>query len=181
MNIESLLTNLSARLPELRWKLSQLGPSFRVSSLPKGLFRLNTAIEPQAYVQEIQQDILTLAQREDYQCSVFIAEKISQKINVLVSLCHQYRPINKVKTTPAFTVDRLISRQQWLDSLAKEISLLEEQQQALLQTLTAMDSQIGQATLNLKAELGTLERQLSLAREAYQKKCFLPHNVNSVV
>lgn len=60
-----------------------------------------------------------------------------------------------------------MTRQQWLQSLEHEMEVLSHQQQALFNRQQKhLDAE---AQLALQAELGALEKRLTLLRETYQK------------
>lgn len=168
MNIALLLEELEARLPELEWKLNSLGQSWSIRSLPRGLFRPSTQASGQACIAEIKADMQTLACQQSEYSAYYLAQRIDQKIKVLVSLCQQK---SKQKTTVKefnFGLQSISTRQQWLQSLAKDLTRLEEQQRAMLLAVEQMQQRGDtQALLNLKMDLGEIEKQLTLAKEAF--------------
>lgn len=167
-----LLTELIARLPELEWKISGLGSSFSSYSLPRGLFR--AAIEPSgvACVAEIKADIQALSQQQNERSAFYLAERIRQKVNVLVALCQIHSRKNKSAEKVHFGVTMLSTRQQWIQNLTTDIHTLEGQQQAITKTLEQMIRSNNSATiLQLKAELGEIERRVTLAKETLARVC----------
>lgn len=169
MNIKQLLAELSGRLPELEWKLGNMGKVFSSKSLPKSLFRLGMGASSRAYVEEIKTDIQILGQRRDQSSALFLAGRIRQKINVLVALCQLDTTLEKPDTNINYNMDRLATRQQWLQSLTEEISILDQQLQALRSTHKKLIGQDPASQLNLQAELGRVEKRLTLAQETYKK------------
>ncbi len=170
MNIAQLLADLEARLPELEWKFATLGIVLSPNSLPKGLFYLRQATTASACVAEIKDDIQALTLQKNESSSYYLAKRIHQKINVLVILCQIQANKPKKEEKIHFGVKQLSTRQQWLQTLENDIRILKAQQQALTKTLQQMQSQAhAQAILNLQAELGKLEKHLTLAQETYAR------------
>ncbi|KTC94403.1 primosomal replication protein [Legionella erythra] len=164
--VHGLLNELSARLPELEWKLANLH-AFNPLSLPKGLFQTANTPDASAFIAEVKKDIDRLARRNDLQSAHFVAERIKQKINVLVSLCQLHDKSSLRAEKPDYTLPRIMTRQQWLQSLEHEMEVLSHQQQALFNRQQKhLDAE---AQLALQAELGALEKRLTLLRETYQK------------
>lgn len=164
---ESVLKKLTARLPELEWKLSRLGSAFAVSALPAGLFSARIGTTAQSAVAEIKSDIAALAKRREGRSSLYLARRIQQKINVLVALCHQAN-LDEKKDNPSshLGINQLMTRQQWLSSLTSEIDRLVVQKEALSR---ALSETIPATCLILEGEMGELEKRLTLARERYQQ------------
>ena len=110
--ISELLDELTARLPELEWKIGELNASFSNHSLPPGLFR--RAIEPSgsACVAEIKTDIQALSQQKNERSAHYLAERIKQKINVLVALCQIQSRKTKPEDKNYFGIKMLSTRQQ---------------------------------------------------------------------
>lgn len=165
---DELLTGLIARLPELEWKISGLGIANH--SLPKGLFRTYRETNGSAYVAEIKEDLQSLSQQKNARSALYLAERIRQKVNVLVALCHMHKRRNKSEEKVYFGVKMLGTRQQWINDLEADIHVLETQQQAMHKTLEQMlRGNNAEAILQLKAELGEIERRLTLARETLNR------------
>jgi hypothetical protein len=161
-----LLHELIARLPELEWKINGLGSSFSGHSLPRGLFRWSFEPSGAACVAEIKADLQALSQQDNERSANYLAERIRQKINVLVALCQIHSRKNKPQQKAYFGVKMLSTRQQWIHDLEVDIRTMEQQQQAMNKTLDQMmRSQNAAAILQLKSELGEIERRLTLAKE----------------
>ena len=170
MSISALLVELEERLPELEWKINTLGNSFSFKSLPRGLFRPRFEVTPSACVAEIKADMRALALQKSEYSAHYLAQRIHQKINVLVTLCHLRANKQKKNEKINFGVTSISTRQQWLQSLQKDINLLTEQQLAMTKTLEQMQSRGNpQALLNLQAELGEIEKRLTLAKETFAR------------
>ncbi len=170
MSIETkrLLTTLTARLPELEWKVGELGSSFSSHKLPRGLFRTDTPTGS-ACIAEIKKDIQSLSKHEG-NSAAYLAMRIQQKVNVLVALCQIHSRHHKPENKASFGVQMLSTRQQWLHTLETDIWTLEKQQQAMSKTLEQMmRGQNSAAILQLKAELGEIERRLTLAKETLNR------------
>lgn len=163
-----VLSELMTRLPELEWKISALGTSFPVHSLPRGLFRsIPNGI---ACIAEIKADMESLSRREHEFSSLYLAQRIQQKINVLVTVCQIHKRKNHPEETPSFGLTTLTTRQQWIRGLEMNILSLEKQQQAMTNTLEHMLRQQNSVViLDLQAELGKVECKLTLAKETLNR------------
>ncbi|WP_425169859.1 hypothetical protein [Legionella sp.] len=168
-----LLTELIARLPELEWKISKLGLSFLSYNLPRNLFRFHREGETTAgaCITEIKEDLQTLLQQKSERSAFYLAEQIRRKVNVLVTLCQIHSRKNKKEEKVYFGVKMLSTRQQWIAQLEMDIGTLEKQQQALAKTFEQRidNNHNSAATLQLKAELGEIERRLTLAQETFNR------------
>ncbi|MDR3501033.1 MAG: primosomal replication protein [Legionella sp.] len=165
---KQLLKNLTARLPELEWKVGELGGAFSSHKLPRGLFR---TVSPSgaACIAEIKTDIQSLSMQEGNSAS-YLATRIQQKVNVLVALCQIHSRHHKPEDKASFGIKMLSTRQQWIQTLETDIQTLEKQQQAMTKALEQMmRGQNATAILQLKAELGELERRLTLAKETFNR------------
>jgi hypothetical protein len=167
--INELTSDLIARLPELEWKTSDLNPSLFNKSLPKNVFR-TLDVSAATCINEIKVDIQTLSKQNNYLSAHYLAEQVKQKISVLVGLC-KIEKKNKTKKDTGFGIAMLSTRQQWLQSLEQNVTLLIKQQEALAKTLAQMQLNNTDVAilLNLKSELGEAERRLTLAKEALNK------------
>lgn len=165
--INDLLEELTSRLPELEWKISGLSAAISSHNLPRGLFRPGIELTGTGCIQEIKADIQALSLQKNQRSAYFLAERINQKINVLVALCQmdsrKQKPIEKLN----FGVTMLSTRQQWIHNLEQDIITLENQQQAMAKSMLQMKRvDNSSAILILQSELGEVERRLTLAREA---------------
>ncbi len=168
MDNKDLLKQLSERLPELEWKINSFGAALSLNSLPRGLFRQRLEMTAAACVDEIKSDISHLARQKSEYSSFYLAAKIQQKISVLVTLCHLQTNKPKAQAKMKFGLEQISTRQQWLQTLEKDIEQLRCQQQAMIKTLTQKQEKGDtQRVLKLQAELGELEKRLTLAKEAY--------------
>lgn len=169
-----LLIELGIRLPELEWKINELGSFFPYHSLPKGLFRAAIGSRASLYIAEIKADIDGLMSQESERGSFYLAERIRRKVNVLVALCQIHRRKNKLEQKKPFELNMLSTRQQWIANLETNISTLEVQKQAMNTALEQMlRSSNSAAILELKAELGELDRRLTLAQETLNRAIFV--------
>ena len=164
---DEILNRLIARIPELEWKVRDIGTFISSQNIPKGLFRI---AEPSgaSCIAEIKADIYRLSQQNDERSAIYMAERLRQKVNVLVVLCQVYHRKNKPENKFGFCVNMLSTRQQWINDLEAEINLLVEQQQAIKNTLEQLKFHHPKSNiiLNVKLDLGEVERRLTLAREA---------------
>lgn len=163
--LADILQTLAARLPELEWRLGEVG-KIHVQALPKGLFQSSKGddwIDPLACIQEIKQNLMTLNLVHESSAGSFLALKISQKINVLLRLCQMHRRKAAAKGRVSFEMNQLATRQQWLETLEKEIERLSVQQTAILSTLEK-NRHLPAVVLTLQQELGELTRQLTLVQ-----------------
>jgi len=168
--IDELLTKLSARLPELEWKISELSTPISGHSLPRGLFRSRIEYSGATCIQEIKEDIHALSLQKNQRSESFLALRINQKINVLVVLCQIQSRKSTPNKKPGFSLKMLSTRQQWIQGLESDIELLVIQHGAMAKSLAQM--QLGAnaaAVLNLQADLGEVERRLTLAKEALNR------------
>lgn len=166
-----LLSQLMARLPELEWKISELGSFFSSQRLPKGLFRTDSGLNGgAACIAEIKADIHALGAQKNKRSAVYLAERIRRKINVLVVLCQMHQGKAKPEEKPVFGIKMLSTRRQWINDLELEIKTLEEQQQAMTKALEHLrHNHNPSAILHLKAELGEVVRRLTLAKETLNR------------
>ena len=164
--IHEAVSLLSARLPELAWKLGAINSPLNPKLLPRGLFNEQFDMTPQSCLDEINANLQGLKNQKNERSAHYLAERVHKKINVLVRLC-QIRTDKKstVESSP-FGLQAITTRQQWLQSLEDDIARLHAQQQALTISLSKLESR-GEALaiLSLKAELGEVARQLTLANE----------------
>jgi hypothetical protein len=168
--IDQVLDELSSRLPELEWKLNKLKSRITTHNLPRGLFSAGREFTGKACIDEIRADIHTLQTRKTDQGSYFLAERIKQKINVLVILCQIHHDHIKPEEAKPFKLQALSTRRQWIESMEIDIRSLEIQHKAMLKTLMQKkDEKDSFAILPLKAELGELEKKLTLARETLNR------------
>ncbi|MBA3536808.1 MAG: primosomal replication protein [Tatlockia sp.] len=168
MNNKALLERLTERLPELEWKINSLGARLSANSLPRGLFRPHLEMSAATCIDEIKADIQQLTRQKSEYSAFYLAERIEQKISVLVTLCHLQTTKPKTEEKIRFGLDKISTRQQWLQTLEKEIDLLTLQQQAMLKTLEQIKaSGNSQAVLQLQAQLGEVEKRLTLAKETF--------------
>lgn len=164
--LAELLTELSSRLPELEWKISGLSVALSSHNLPKGLFRHGVELTGSGCINEIKEEIHKLSQQKNERSAHFLAERIKQKINVLVALCQIDGKKNKPQAKANFGLTMLSTRQQWIQGLEADISTLTRQQQAMTKSLQQMNNgSKPEAILKLRAELGEVERRLTLAQE----------------
>ena len=155
------------RLPELEWKLQSSNTIIHQSLLPRGLFLRQTESNPRLYIEEIRSDILALQQQTNERGAYYLAARVSQKINVLVRLC-QLQARKKIPAPKVhFGVQAISTRQQWLQSIEEDVKRLTAQQEALTLALKNRGvKSTPQVLLNLQAELGEVEQQLTMANEA---------------
>ncbi len=157
---------LSARLPELAWRLSMLYSVLNPKLLPRGLFYEQFEMTPQSCIDEINADLQTLNDHDNERSVHYLAKRVSQKINVLVRLCQKQIDKKTTGVSQTFGVQTISTRQQWLITLQEEIARLSAQQLALTTALSQLHQEKNpQTILNLQAEVGEVERRLTLARE----------------
>jgi hypothetical protein len=157
---------LSDRLPELTWKLNTLYPALHPKWFPPGLFIQKQDMTPQSCIDEINDDLQKINAQNNKRIALYLADRVNKKINVLVRLCQVRRDTRTTHKPIEFDVQAISTRQQWLGTLEKDIAQLSIQQQALafaLQQLKNKDAP--EALLKLHAEIGEVERRLTLAKE----------------
>lgn len=165
--LDDVLSRLSARLPELEWKLSLQTPVINPSLLPRGLFRSRIELTPQGCVDEIKADLQAIGKQDNEQIRQYLTERVGQKINVLVRICQNYPDKKKLEQQVNFGVQAINTRQQWLQTMQDNIDTLSRQQQALAMSLVKLKAENSniQAVLSLEAELGKAGQRLTLAQE----------------
>lgn len=157
---------LSARLPELEWKLNTLDTGINPALLPRGLFRNRLEMTAQSCVDEIKEDLRSLKQQKNDQTELYIAERVGKKINVLVRLCQQNIDKPALERQGTFGIHAISTRQQWLKTMQHDIDVLQAQHDGLAATLMTLKAENNiQAILNLQTELGEATRRLTLAKE----------------
>ncbi|MDP3705044.1 MAG: hypothetical protein Q8R24_03940 [Legionellaceae bacterium] len=167
---DKLIKQLEARLPELEWKLGAIGAYISPKLLPKGLFRDRFELTPQICVDEIKSDLRVLKTKDNDQSAHYLASRVNQKINVLVRLCKTQPVKSSQKATTPLNLQAMSTRQRWLQTVQEDISRLERQRDALLLSVSTMESRHDvQASLTLQIELGEVERRLTMAVEARSK------------
>jgi hypothetical protein len=169
--IKDLVPELRARLPELELQLSYLHSSVLKRHLPPGIFSTKNELSAVAYVHEIKNDLSLLAKQEKMLASTYLAEQINRKINVLVGICQLAKKAPGLEGHKAgISIKKLSNRQQWLHEIENEIQVISVRKKALEQTLTHMKANTDPSLLlKIKAELGQVEHQLTLANELLNK------------
>ena len=170
ISIDASIERLAARLPELSWKLSAIGSTLDPKLLPKGLYRHRFEYTSESCIEEINTDLQAIKQQTNEQATHYIAERVVQKINVLVRICQQHARQKKTERQAPLGVQAISTRQQWLKTMQSEIEALSGQQEALM--LAFNDFKLGentQAMLRVQAELGQAEQRLTQAKETYER------------
>ena len=170
MSLYESADKLSARLPELEWTLESNNTPIHQSLLPRGLFNSRLEMTPRLCVDEIKADLLVLKRQANDKASYYLASRISQKINVLVRLCH----LRAKKNTPIkpvhFGLQAISTRRQWLQGVEEDIARLVEQQKAVASSLENRGfGTETQVILSLQALLGDIECRLTLAKEVLSR------------
>lgn len=166
-----ILERLNGRLPELEWMLKTRQVIIQKKQLPKGLFRDYFEPSLQSCLREIREDMNTLKHHTDERSGQFLANKILDKINVLVGIYRQKEePPPSSKSSVHFGLRTLNTRQQWVQTLSTEIAALNAQKAAIAKTLKERTTQGDlQTALLLQGELGEIERLLTLAQETLNR------------
>lgn len=164
--VNKSLSVLAARLPELAWKLEARYSVFSPKLFPRGLFNYQFEMTPHSCINEIKADLQALSAQKNERGARYLAERVHQKINVLVQLCRIRDDKKPSEQPPTFSVQAINTRQQWLQTLREDIARLDTQQQALTTTLGNLQKgSDSQAILKLQAEIGKVERSLTLAKD----------------
>lgn len=166
--INELTADLIARLPELEWKVTGLNTFLLKKSINNNVFRAFD-LTGSLCISEIKEDIISLSKQSNDLAAHHLAAQIKRKISILVGVCRLEKK-NKVKKE-GFSISMLTTRQQWLQSLEQEVDVLLKQHKALSNTLSHMESSKVEPSilLNLRSELGQLEKKLTLAQEGLNK------------
>lgn len=171
INYKDSLETLSDRVPELSWKLSNLFTTINPNLLPRSLFINQLEYTPKSCIDEINRDLENLKKNKNERSSRFIAEHVVKKINVLVNLCKIQKAKPKSQGLIPFGVESISTRQQRILLLEEQIANLSMQLEALKATLAKKE--VSEADpiiiLNLKAEIGEVERLLTLAKDQIAK------------
>ena len=161
---------LSDRLPELVWKLGAIQGEFHSKSLARGLFKERLEMTPQTCIDEINANLSVLKTHKDDLSARYLADRVSEQINVLVKLCQLYASMQPAQKNVSFGVQSISTRQQWLSELQENINQLSAQKQAMLAALNQKKaSQKPLVYLQLQAEVGEIDRRLTLARETLER------------
>ena len=168
-SVQDSLHQLEARLPELEWKLRILHITPMPHQLPRGLFRERLELTSQSCMDEIKSDLHVLRQQNSDRCMQHLALRVSQKINVLVRLCQRHQPKKQSisDVSVPFGIDAISTHQQWLNTQQAQLLVLNTQHQALSTALNQISANQNnmQLVLNLRKELGELERRQSVIKE----------------
>lgn len=160
------LDRLYARLPELAWQLESLFRVFPSGSFPRGLFNTSLEMTPHVCIEEIKKDIQNLtAQQNNARSAHFLAERIRQKVAVLVKMCQLHRETAAAGAAKN-GLEMLTTRQQWVQTVQQEVARLTAQQKAMEKALQSFrDRNDTVAFLTLQKELGEVQRLLTIAQE----------------
>ena len=161
---------LSDRLPELVWKLGTLQGTLNPKLLGRGLFKERLEMTPQSCIDEINANLKVLKTRKEDQSARYLADRVSQQINVLVRLCQLQTDKQSTQKTVSFGVQSISTRQQWLSGLQENIEQLTAQKHALVSALNLRKTDKNpQVVLQLQAEVGEVDRILTLAKETLER------------
>jgi hypothetical protein len=165
-DLQDALKQLSKRLPELEWQLSSLGNYINPKQLPRGLFREQLEYTPQSCALDVKHDLHILKSQTNRASAHFLAERIHQKINVLVRLCQTKIKVRVDAPLTTWGLRAISTRQQWLKTLEADVLRLSEQQTAMQTLIASMQAEYNaKALLVAQGALGDIERQLTMARE----------------
>lgn len=166
-----MVKELSAKLPDLLWRMTKLKLNLHLKCLPEGLFTYTYDYTPQSCIDEITEELNVLANQSNQRSAYFLANRIARKINVLVRLCRiQEKKLDLQAPVKTFSIQAMSTRQQWLQTLEQDIHFLNEQQPALMARMErAKKEQDQQLILTLQMELGDLEKQMTLLKETWAK------------
>ena len=125
---------------------------------------------PQTCIDEINANLSVLKTHKDDLSARYLADRVSEQINVLVKLCQLYASMQPAQKNVSFGVQSISTRQQWLSELQENINQLSAQKQAMLAALNQKKaSQKPLVYLQLQAEVGEIDRRLTLARETLER------------
>ena len=157
--VTGLLHSLQARLPELEWQLSKMQDSWLKIRVPPGIFRTSYFLE------EIKADIITLSHASSLKTRSYVAQKLNQKVHVLVRICKQHQKTESKHSKPLLST--LSSRQQYVQNLFEEIERLHQQYQALCNKKQKVNNHT--VLIALEEEIGLIQKKVTLAEEEYKK------------
>ena len=168
--INEMVLLLSARLPELSWKLGALDSTLNHKLLPRGLFNYQFEMTPQTCIDEIKANLQAIKNQTNERVAYYLADRVHQKINVLVRLCQIRGKKKPQAAVMSFGVQTITTRQQWLQTLEDDIETLNLQHAALTETLLQRQGMSNLTSiLSLQAELGEIERRLTLMNETLMR------------
>lgn len=161
--METLLKELEERLPELEWRLNKLKKPFSTRLLPRSLFPWTFGSNVNLIIDTLKNEIKTLAKQPTLPSRFYLAQRLYQKITILVSCCDQLEE-EKIK---ANFIERMCTHQQFVKEMQNRIDTLTLQKKALCNRLehALVQSSEPQISLSLKKELGQIEQQLTKISE----------------
>lgn len=169
-NINQLLVELRSRLPELEWKITNLNQAFSAHHLPRELFPSTPDWHAKDCIINIKRDIQQLSSQKTQTSAYYLAQRIKQKISVLVRLCQLDKVEKKTKDKLYFGVKSLSTRQQRVSELEVEINMLLTQREALADTLSHLKKEKAPTiVIRVSAELGEVEKRITIAQEILKK------------
>ena len=195
----SILTELNDRITEIEWHAKQHHFNVEPHLYPKNLFSAQTSpvsrFKISSYINELRSDLTKLEQSNSKLAAQSRANQLLQKINVLInSFRSQYLRKKKTSSVESFlrNIDaekdnayEVIANQNQPSSkekLAARAKQLKVDQQHLSKTLQSKQAQLEQITdtnqaqsinlslLEIKKQIGMIERQLTELMEKYQSK-----------
>lgn len=158
-DLDTIIQKLEERLPELEWKLNN-SSKIIFSELPTDLFPKKIEGRPAELITLLKQEIQRLSEQKNDSSCYYLAQKLYQKINLLV-LCLKLQKTKSDQTNfypPSFS-----NRQQFIANLQEQIQALNSQHHAL--NLRISKTQDTQVSLQLKKELGQIEKRLTEIKE----------------
>ena len=169
--IEDLSEVLAARLPELEWKLGGVDETLSSKLLPPGLFSSQINMSTQKCVAEVRSSLLALKDERSEQSMQYLAKRINRQLNVLVRICKLHAKELPQHVSSAFDMQAMSTRRQCLSKLENKIESLKVQREALRVRLKQERGLrcCPKFIVVLQAEIGMLERKLSLTQEHLER------------
>lgn len=161
--LEDLTARLKARLPELAWYVNKIDP-IALKRLPKGIFQEQDELSFDACFQEIEAHIERLVSVTNERSQYFLAQKIDEKINILVSFCHYFSK-EDVSAKAMFQVKELKRYHDWMGDVRMKTNQLLSQKEALLRQLDLINEADSLKKLELLKQIGLIEVALTKSNE----------------
>jgi hypothetical protein len=168
---QTLLTSLRAKLPDLELKLNTLGHALSYSQISAGVFRDLNSLSPRACIHAIEIDIQRLSQEHlNEGHAAFVAQQLTQKINVLTGLCRINQKTKPSVSSPLFSIEAIKTRQSWLNTLDADIVALRTERAQLWERLSKPCTTLPTAhEQTLRETLALVERRLENAENLMKR------------
>ncbi len=157
MNWLEQIKCIQQRLPELERQLLKYGDFFPVKLLPKGLFK--EVKSSQDCLADISRDLELMGPQNSQAMAIYLSERISKKIHVLVHICRSQQP--RSRDSAELVVDKMSTRMQWLAQIELKRKQVSAQRAAIVATMHTKQSTADLPIIHaLQQELHAIDVQL---------------------